>query len=350
MKTRRLPAIALGTLVSLSSLPTPTTLAATTSVNSVIVQHLINQDQSFVIPLSVHQANQAVMTILKKQEYLYRLLSDASYYGDSSRTTVYLHWRQTKKQSQQVDARIRQILKQIIKPGMSDYDKEKVIHDYVVLHTAYDNSLTRYSPYNALFQGSAVCEGYATLTYRMLTLAGLSAHLVEGTADGQSHLWDEVRVGGKWYFLDPTWDDPVPNVPGRVEYTYYNLSASQLANDHAWNPSGLPPANTDFEKTIEDLLPKTKDSGIAQIAKSIGLYQDVNSQVVTSDSMAQVVQQDILQKKTKIILKYEGTMDDASSAVNDLLAQSLTGFINLRTNITPDRDTLYCIITIRVTY
>ena len=48
----------------------------------------------------------------------------------------------------------------VLRPGMTDFDKALVLHDYLAAHCAYDDTLTRYSPYHALVSGSAVCQGF----------------------------------------------------------------------------------------------------------------------------------------------------------------------------------------------
>ncbi|PWV98694.1 S-layer family protein [Paenibacillus cellulosilyticus] len=155
------------------------------------------------------------------------------------------------------DARTKQIYDQalrinseIIKPGMTEFDKELAIHDYIVLHTAYDydNYLAgtipedSYSAYGVFFKGTAVCQGYAYAAHLLLELAGIDSQIVSGTANGISHAWNKVNIGGEYYNLDVTWDDPVPNVEGRTMYAYFNVTDEQLADDHKWEMDKFPSA------------------------------------------------------------------------------------------------------------
>lgn len=66
------------------------------------------------------------------------------------------------------------------------------------------------------------------LFYMMAISAGLECRFVSGTADGGGHAWNQVKVNGKWYYIDCTWDDPVGG--GYENYKYY-LSES-LWSDH----------------------------------------------------------------------------------------------------------------------
>lgn len=102
--------------------------------------------------------------------------------GSISTATFSVSYWEDWNQYQAVQNGAQQVLKQIIKPGMDDFAKEKAIQDYVVLCVAYDESDTRYSAYDALFNRSAVCQGYAMLTYPLLKAAGIPNVIVIGSA------------------------------------------------------------------------------------------------------------------------------------------------------------------------
>ncbi|WP_274648718.1 S-layer homology domain-containing protein [Paenibacillus humicola] len=135
------------------------------------------------------------------------------------------------------------VLAEIIRPGMSDYEKELAIHDYLLLHVAYDydnyvrNTVPEdsYTIYGAMIKGIAVCQGYAYAAQLLLEMAGIETHLVTGTAGGVAHAWNKVKIDGDYYNLDVTWDDPVPDVAGRVAYGYFNVTDEELRRDHSWH-------------------------------------------------------------------------------------------------------------------
>lgn len=142
------------------------------------------------------------------------------------------------------------IVRELIKPGMSEFEREKAIHDYIMLNTRYDyeNWLNgtipddSYSAYGVFFKGTAVCQGYTYAAHLMLWLAGIESHIVSGKAGGNDHVWNKVKIGSEYYNLDVTWDDPVPDEPGRVMYGYFNITDEELARDHAWDRSKWPAA------------------------------------------------------------------------------------------------------------
>lgn len=140
------------------------------------------------------------------------------------------------------------IISENIRPGMTEYEKVKAIHDYIVLNTAYDyqNYLngtipdSSYNIYGLLIKGTAVCEGYADTMIYLLKQIGIEAIYVSGKGNGGNHAWNKVKINNKWYNVDATWDDPVPNKEGNVRYNYFLIPDNVLAKDHSWNNAALP--------------------------------------------------------------------------------------------------------------
>ena len=100
---------------------------------------------------------------------------------------------------------------------MTDEQKVRRIHDYIVENVSYDtvhkqNSYNhkKSTAYYALMKKTAVCQGFCVLFYRMLKEAGIDNRIVTGQArydDGKEyHSWNLVKVDGMYYNTDITWD------------------------------------------------------------------------------------------------------------------------------------------------
>ena len=229
------------------------TLSGLRGLENTIYRDMNNRDPSFTVRIPTSEfadVKTALQAALAKNDYL-REDTRGSQFIESSLgpiTTVNFavsYW-ESRAQYQYVLRRTEAIVKQITSPGMTPLQKEFAIHNYLVLHLAYDETQQNVSPYAALTKGTVVCQGYAMLTYLMLTEAHIKNYIVDGSAGGQSHAWNLVLISGHWYNLDTTWDDPVPNEPGVVHYDYFNLTDAQLRRTHTWNPKGLPVADTNF--------------------------------------------------------------------------------------------------------
>ena len=118
----------------------------------------------------------------------------------------------------------------VVKPEMSDLEKALVLHDYIALNTEYDyqgylngnlpNSV--FTIEGTLVEGKAVCQGYALAYQYLLNKVGIESKYVASSA--MNHGWNLVKIFGRWYHVDVTWDDPVWDQLGQVKHQYFLLS------------------------------------------------------------------------------------------------------------------------------
>lgn len=162
--------------------------------------------------------------------------------SNSVKVTVECVYRMTADMVADLDSKARAIFGEIAPSSMSQAQKERAIHDWIINNTKYDQSYTIYDPYNTLIKHTAVCQGYSLLAQKMFTIAGIKSMVVEGTSKGQSHAWNLVYINGKWRHVDLTWDDPVSS-RAILRYDYYNLTDKEIAEDHSWDISKYPKAN-----------------------------------------------------------------------------------------------------------
>ena len=102
--------------------------------------------------------------------------------------------------------------------GKSEYEKVKIIHDYICKKVTYTNDGTLWVHTAAsLFldpDPGFVCEGYAKSMKILCYYLGINCACVSGLAKstlngtGEAHMWNYIRMeDGKWYMVDATWDD-----------------------------------------------------------------------------------------------------------------------------------------------
>lgn len=188
---------------------------------------------------------------------------------------------------QLVQQRVAEIVDTLIAPGMHPHQQVRVLHDWVVLNTAYDMSLTRYGADDILRYGTAVCNGYGLLLEALLTEAGFNALFVTGTIrpayrsdtggatllDGE-HAWNMVQLDGQWYHLDATWDDPVPDTPGRVEYSYYMLTDAEMSVTRTFDTDLSNFMRPQAMTSYADALANTQVRDEAQQQSLIDIWRD----------------------------------------------------------------------------
>jgi transglutaminase-like putative cysteine protease len=153
------------------------------------------------------------------------------------------------RMAKELNLEMNSILRQEILAGMGDYEKEKAIHDYMVKNYKFDTSITVYdlehpsqSVEGLLYYNKGICQGYAEVFDLFMKKMGITSQMVWGEASGENHVWNMVKLGGEWYMVDVTWNDPIPDTGGKVSYEYFNLTDAQLSLTHTWNKEQYPKA------------------------------------------------------------------------------------------------------------
>lgn len=79
--------------------------------------------------------------------------------------------------------------------------------------------------YGGLVEGKSVCAGYALILDEALKRVGIKSQYVVGVENGngkKSHAWNQVKIDGKWYNVDATWDALEFQVSERYKYMLLN--------------------------------------------------------------------------------------------------------------------------------
>ena len=159
-----------------------------------------------------------------------------------------------------VAARMDEIAALCMEKTYSDFSRAVWLHDWLIEHADYDNDYSRYAAEGVILYGSGVCDSYRHAYADLLERVGISASGVVSA----HHAWNLVKLGGDWYNVDCTWDDP-------------GTKASDDAESHAF--FGLPDY---LIQTIRDHQPEIKPRyscysyryNYAYKMEKLGLWQD----------------------------------------------------------------------------
>lgn len=104
---------------------------------------------------------------------------------------------------------INQFISDNINDNMSDIDKIKAFHDFIINSTVYDENLvnSNYTAYDLIITGKSICGGYSDVLAIYLNMLGIQNYKIAS----DNHIWNLVKINDKWYHIDMTWDDPVSN-------------------------------------------------------------------------------------------------------------------------------------------
>lgn len=106
---------------------------------------------------------------------------------------------------------LKKVLSELPADG-DDYTKVKNIYEYIAKNYSYRNNTkilgatttneTRSVGY-MLARHEGCCESYAKLTKLLCDKLGVECIIVNGC----NHMWNQVKIDGKWYIVDSTWGD-----------------------------------------------------------------------------------------------------------------------------------------------
>lgn len=85
--------------------------------------------------------------------------------------------------------------------------------------------------------GLGVCESYSKSFLYLCLLNGVECLVGSGTAEGENHSWNYVKLNDAWYGADLTWTDIYGN--DEVVYDFFGLSRDALFDSHHPHPSDV---------------------------------------------------------------------------------------------------------------
>lgn len=207
----------------------------------------------------------------------------------------------TEPQVSKAELMAKEIVDSIITSNMSEFEKALTIHDWLIFNLDYDFTFSNHYVEEALTDRRCVCQGYA-LTYKMMCeMVGLNVVYVtgEGYSGGTwgGHAWNQVRIDGKWYNVDVTWDDPAS--PGKDfndhsvnRHDYFLISDDRINKDHRASSSGRESCSADYDRVA-----------IVKAATNNSYHKEFGF-ASSPEEMAEVINKLVEANNTKMYIKY----------------------------------------------
>lgn len=113
----------------------------------------------------------------------------------------------------------------------SEYDMALWLHDWTLDQLEYDHSLNWCSAESGLTRHQGTCESYQRIYSKLLDAAGIA----NGRITGNGHTWNAVKIDGKWFQMDLTWDDTSGNWYGDLDqrHLHFGLTDELMAIAHS---------------------------------------------------------------------------------------------------------------------
>jgi len=153
---------------------------------------------------------------------LFMMLGCSFAYSGNTVTTVYPKYTMTSEEYLAAKAVYEDSIAAIVEqvnPRWSELEQVLFVHDYLASHFQYDLSYSVYDAYRFFESGIGVCEAYAKTFIAVAQELGIEVSYVKSMS--LNHVWNLVKIGGEWYHLDVTHDDPITDRLGYARHTYF---------------------------------------------------------------------------------------------------------------------------------
>lgn len=174
--------------------------------------------------------------------------------------TMSVTYHSTAEQEKKFDTELAALLNTLGVKGtaLTDYEKAEKIYDYICKNVTYDYAnlgddsyMLKYTAYAALVNKTAVCQGYATLLYRMQEEAGIDTRVITGLGDGGPHAWNLTQMGSKYYLSDSTWDSSITQGGYRYFLRGSNSFPNHITGEDSAFISSYPVSANDYAVTVK---------------------------------------------------------------------------------------------------
>ncbi len=167
-------------------------------------------------------------------------------YDDLGEVTIKVKHLYSKEEIKKIDKDIDIIIENNIHEHMSEKEKIKALHDYIINNTKYDikranDGTSEYDSariLGVLYDHYSICSGYADIMAVILEKLDIPNFKIASA----THVWNAVYLDGKWLHLDLTWDDPVSSSGKDIlDYTYFLIDNNTLklidekGNEHTFD-------------------------------------------------------------------------------------------------------------------
>ena len=158
--------------------------------------------------------------------------------GDGTVQVTYtVHFFTTAEQEEETDQKLMEIETGLKVSEKSDFEKAKAVYQWICENVTYDTQATaadvlKNTAYQAVMKGTAQCEGYSNLFYRMMKDLGVDVRLIAGTYDGGGHAWNIVKIGNRWYNVDTTHGSQIQDQKQTITETENNTKYFLKGSDN----------------------------------------------------------------------------------------------------------------------
>lgn len=192
------------------------------------IEAILSHDESFKC-----EDKKSMQIISKLGRYLFppftKLVSGMEYKDGY----VFMTYHYEKSESEKVLKQFKEKITNIIESSVMKGDSKKIIaislyykysnmisYDYLALNS---DKRTDISSYRALMDFKGNCQSFARAYAYLCLQCDIDAVSVSGMNNFKAHEWTMIKLGDKYYYLDPTFENSMENIGLR----YFGMTSSE---------------------------------------------------------------------------------------------------------------------------
>lgn len=145
--------------------------------------------------------------------------------------------------NKKIAEKVLQVMSTELKSNMTDIEKVKAVHDYLVQNTVYtQNGGHNTCTYERLLlDGTGSSAGYAAVFQLFMDILDIPCKTVfgkEGKTVKDEHTWNMVQIEDQWYHVDTACDDPY--YTEEIRYNYFMVTDDMMSPKHSWDTKKYP--------------------------------------------------------------------------------------------------------------
>ena len=242
------------------------------AVYTALYRGVANFEEHIDLPYTLDENDyERIYLIFEKNEPEFFYLS-SSFYNANKVTTAKVAYQTNKDSAVTMRDELETVRDRVLRGTsncITDFDKALYIHDYIIDNCVYslNGSENISNAYGCLVEGKALCEGYAKGFSYLLNAVGIENIIITGTThENELHAWNQIKIDGKWYNSDITWnDDDDSNDIGRygARHVYFACDDKSFGQTHFADAKFL----KKFECNVANLYYKTKDLYVSDMSE-----------------------------------------------------------------------------------
>ncbi|MBC8591384.1 transglutaminase domain-containing protein [Wansuia hejianensis] len=240
------------------------------SLKKILLDNYKNLEENIHIKGSFSIEAEEVIAILKdRKTFIFNNGFQCNISKKNNKTTIYIKikytqgykvlrafqdqnlWEKLSLKDKKVYLKIQRIYNKIINQEMTDYEKIRAIHDYLIENSNYDLENYKkgkvpkvsHTPYGLLFKKKAVCSAFAEVFSIFMELAGIPCYFVMGEIkddERNKHAWNMVKLEDQYYHIDTTFNLNFKEDITNNRYKYFKVTDDYISLTHRWNKKAYP--------------------------------------------------------------------------------------------------------------